>query len=74
MKKRKSPDDKLNYRTLSIRLDGDKPDSLDEDKRSVEVIGATETPTEIYDWDRGIIKRFYLSMVSNFPRVGKFRC
>lgn len=44
----------LQYRTVSVRKDtaGDKPATLDEDTRSVEVIGATEEPVEVFDYDR----------------------
>ena len=65
---REAAEDKLNYRTLSIRLERGKPESLDEDKRSVEVVGATETPAEIFDWNRGIIKEILLIDGLEFPK------
>ena len=44
---------KYNYRSLSLRLSEDgKPSSLIEEARSVEVVAATETPVEVYDYER----------------------
>jgi hypothetical protein len=40
----------LTYRTLSIRQDG--PGTIDTETRSVEVIGATEDPVEVFDYER----------------------
>lgn len=40
----------LTYRTLSIRQDG--PGTIDTENRSVEVIGATEDPVEVFDYER----------------------
>lgn len=40
----------LTYRTLSVRQDG--PGSIDMENRSVEVIGATEDPVEVFDYER----------------------
>lgn len=43
----------LTYRELKIKVDkGGSPKSLDKESRSVEVVGATEAPVEIFDWDR----------------------
>lgn len=42
----------LNYRTLSLRMEGGAPSSLDLDTRSVEVIGATEGRVRVFDWER----------------------
>jgi len=51
--KRKDPADKLNYRSMSIQTRGDgAPSTVDEKSRSVEVIGATEEPVEVFDYDR----------------------
>jgi len=45
--------DGLNYRTLAIatRADGT-PETLNAENRSVEVVGATENPVPIFDWER----------------------
>ena len=43
---------KMNYRSLSIRGKNGKPESLDEDSRSVEAVGATEDPIEVFDFER----------------------
>ncbi|WP_054030999.1 prohead protease/major capsid protein fusion protein [Desulfatitalea tepidiphila] len=41
------------YRTMSLRLSGDgTPASLDAESRSFEVVGATEAPVEVFDYDR----------------------
>jgi hypothetical protein len=40
----------LTYRTLSIRQDG--PSTINTENRSVEVIGATEDPVEVFDYER----------------------
>ncbi|MFA6646758.1 MAG: hypothetical protein WCS59_06615, partial [Sphaerochaetaceae bacterium] len=40
----------LTYRTISIRADG--PGTIDAEKRSVEAIGATEDPVEVFDYER----------------------
>lgn len=48
----------MNYRTISLSTradDGGKPSSLDEENRSVEVIGSTENPVDEYDWHYGIM-------------------
>ncbi|HEA65263.1 MAG TPA: hypothetical protein ENI07_00335, partial [Desulfobacterales bacterium] len=43
----------MNYRTLSLRVDkSGKPSSLNEEERSVEVVGATENPAEVFDYKR----------------------
>ena len=43
----------MRYRTMSIRLAGDgTPATLDADSRSFEVIGATEAPVEVFDYER----------------------
>jgi hypothetical protein len=43
----------LSYRTITIgaRAEGG-PSSLDEKARSIEVVGATENPVEVWDWER----------------------
>jgi hypothetical protein len=46
--------DNLNYRTLSLRLDSaGVPATLDIEKRSVEVVGASQAPVQVYDYNRG---------------------
>lgn len=40
----------LTYRTLSFRADG--PGTINAENRSVEVIGATEDPVEVFDYER----------------------
>jgi len=43
----------LNYRKLVVVTQkSDGPSTLDEDSRSVEVVGATETPVDMFDYDR----------------------
>ena len=53
MSKRKAVDDRMNYRTmpLGLRADG-APSTLNADARSVEVIGATEQPVDVFDFER----------------------
>jgi hypothetical protein len=54
MKKRKQAvDDRMNYRTmpLGLRADG-APSTLNADARSVEVVGATEQPVDVFDFER----------------------
>ncbi|MHC1697769.1 MAG: prohead protease/major capsid protein fusion protein [Geobacteraceae bacterium] len=43
----------LNYRKLAVVTQkSDGPSTIDEDTRSVEVVGATETPVDMFDYDR----------------------
>lgn len=49
--KRKTSDN-LNYRSFSMRLESGKPSTLNEEERSVEVVGATEDAVEVFDYDR----------------------
>lgn len=65
---RESVEDKLSYRVFSIDMERGVPATLDEEKRSVEVVGATETPAEIFDWNRGIIKEILLIDGLEFPK------
>jgi len=61
--KRDSAADNLNYRALSLRLDdAGVPSTLDIEKRSVEVVGATEQPVEVYDYRRGEVVKEVLLM------------
>lgn len=50
---RNNPIDDLTYRKLAIRADG--PNTIDVENRSVEIILATETPSMVYDRNRGEI-------------------
>ena len=52
--------DKLTYRSIPVRADG--PASLDAANRSVEVVGATEEPVEVYDFERWEVVREVLLM------------
>jgi len=48
-----APAPELNYRTLSLRVaDDGRPATLDEETRSVEVIGASEDRVRVFDWSR----------------------
>jgi len=50
---RSQPKSDLTYRTLSLRLASDgRPSTLDVEGRSVEVVGATENPVTIFDYDQ----------------------
>ena len=51
-KTRSKPGETLNYRQLSIRIKDGQPESLDVETRSVEVVVATEEPTEVFDYNR----------------------
>lgn len=42
----------FNYRTLSLSTRGGGPLTIDVDNRSVEVIGATEEPVRVFDYER----------------------
>jgi len=51
--RKKETDSKLNYRNFSVRLDAQgRPSSLDDEARTVEVIGATEAPVDVFDMER----------------------
>jgi len=51
--KRSNPKNNLNYRTLPIRAAADgTPSTLDEDSRSVEVVGTTEDRVQVFDYAR----------------------
>jgi hypothetical protein len=58
------PETPMHYRSLSLRrgaTDG-RPATLDEKSRSVEVIGATEEPVEVFDFQRWELVREVLLM------------
>lgn len=51
---RNAPSDDLSYRKMSVQVtDKGGPATLDETTRSIEVVGATENPVPMYDWQRG---------------------
>ena len=54
----------MHYRTLSVRRDtpDGTPATYDEKTRSVEVIGATEEPVDVFDWERWELVREILLM------------
>jgi hypothetical protein len=52
--------DKLTYRSIPVRAEG--PSSMDAATRSVEVVGATEEPVEVYDFERWEVVREVLLM------------
>jgi hypothetical protein len=50
---REKSEEKLSYRTIAIPVrSGEGPGSLDEKTRSVEVVGASENPAQVWDWER----------------------
>ena len=64
---RSSGDKQLAYRAFPVRADG--PDSLDMETRSVEVVGATEEPVEIFDPERWeVVKEVLLMDGCEIPR------
>ena len=72
-KAKKSPGKGIHSRSLSLRFDaGGRPASLDEEGRSVDVVGATEAPTPIYDWDSGQVMNEVLLMAGcRLPDSGR---
>jgi len=62
--------DTLHYRQLAVRTDETGvPSTLDDEKRSVEVIGATENPVEVYDWERyEVVKEILLMEGCELPQ------
>lgn len=51
--------DKLSYRTISFERQG--PESIDKENRSVEIVVATQEPTEVFDFERyEIVKEILL--------------
>lgn len=53
MREQPKPKD-MSFRTMSVRLadDGQGPATLDAETRSFEVVGATEDPVEVFDYER----------------------
>lgn len=63
-----STPDKMNYRSMSLEIREGKPATLNEDNRSVEVIGATEEPVEVFDYERyEIVKEILLMDGAEMP-------
>ena len=62
-----SDETQTNYRAAAVSLRAEGPGSLDEKNRSVEVVMATEAPTVIRDWDRGIISEVLLMSGAQLP-------
>jgi hypothetical protein len=58
--------DKIYFRKISIGS-GVGPKTIDEEKRSVSVIAATESRVKIYDWDRGPIDEILLMSGMQVP-------
>lgn len=51
---RNAPIDDLSYRKMAMAItEKGRPATLDDDSRSVEVVGATESPVPMMDWSRG---------------------
>jgi len=46
---------------------GDKPQSVNEEQRTVEFVAATETPVSVYDWDYGRVNEVLLMSGAKFP-------
>ena len=61
---------KLNYRTLCLRTEADgRLSTFDEEKRSVEVIGASEEPVDVFDYERfEIVPEVLLMTGCEMPR------
>lgn len=51
----KEMEENLTFRTITVKLANNGPATLDTESRSVEVIGATENPVPVFDWERGEI-------------------
>ena len=61
--------DKMNFRAApaSVGRDG-RPTTLNEAERSVEVIAATEDPTTVMDWERGLVDEVLLMSGAELPK------
>ena len=57
----------LNYRSMSIRLKSGRPITLNEGDRSVEAVGATEDPVEVFDWSMGVVHEVLLMSGIEMP-------
>ena len=61
----------MNYRSASFSARADKPSTLDEETRSVEVVLSTENPARVYDYARGIINEVLLMSGAQLPENRK---
>jgi len=63
----------MHSRSLSVRFDaGGKPATINEADRSVDVVGATETPVATYDWDLGqMVDEILLMSGCRMPATGQ---
>jgi phage head maturation protease len=61
----------LNYRAAPIVGTDGGPIAWDDDTRSVEVIGATEDPVTVWDWDRGLVNEVLLMSGLEMPKTRK---
>lgn len=62
----------MSSRTLSLRMDGGKPATLNEEARSVEVVGATEAVVPVWDWERwDVIPEVLLMSGAHLPENGQ---
>lgn len=68
-KKMETGDPALNYRSAAIAQRADGPATYDDETRSVEVVAATETPSIVYDWDRGVINEILLMSGAQIPET-----
>lgn len=59
--------EELGYRSMALRFAGDAPASLDTEARTVEVIGSTENPAQVYDWNRGVVSEVLLMSGLKMP-------
>lgn len=64
-------DQELNYRAAPIVSSDGGAVTWDDDTRSVEVVGATEDPALVWDWDRGIINEVLLMSGLEMPKTRK---
>lgn len=56
-----APPKDMNFRSAPVRAAADGPSTFDPDTRSVEVVGATDAPAEVFDWSRlDIVKEVLL--------------
>lgn len=59
--------DNLSYRSVALRAAS--PESIDEDNRSVEIIIASQEPTEVFDFDRyEVVKEVLLIAGAEYPK------
>ena len=64
----------MSYRTLSVRLANDgTPATLDADNRSFEVIGATESPVEVFDYERlEVVPKYFSWTAARCPATARY--